>query len=161
MIISACTIDFRPTLTYQLVHISWLAAATFDLFLRCVWCIILLEKESTVVSSGVRDVTLVTHLFPLGWVFAIFRNQTWYCGAPPWARMSCEKMGFYLQGQGHSVGFYNQNMTVSTISFISSEPVSFATKLNLSVDHRKQNVQWKCWIAVFKVNVTAKVKSFS
>ena len=23
-------------------HISWLAAATFDLFLRCVWCIILL-----------------------------------------------------------------------------------------------------------------------
>ena len=29
--------------------------------------------------------------------------------------MSCEKMGFYLQGQGHSVGLYNQNMTVSTI----------------------------------------------
>ena len=47
--------------------------------------------------------------------------------------MSCEKMGFYLQGQGHSVGLYNQNMTVSTISFI-----SFATKLNLSVDHHKQ-----------------------
>ena len=23
--------------------------------------------------------------------------------------------GFYLQGQGHSVGLYNQNMTVSTI----------------------------------------------
>ena len=33
------------------------------------------------------------------------------------------KMGFYLQGQGHSVGLYNQNMTVSTISFISSKPV--------------------------------------
>ena len=31
-------------------------------------------------------------------------------------------------------------MTVSTISFISSKPVSFfATKLNLSVDHHKQN----------------------
>ena len=26
------------------VHISWLVAARFDLFLRCVWCIILLEK---------------------------------------------------------------------------------------------------------------------
>ena len=33
-----------------------------------------------------------------------------------------KKMGFYLQGQG--VGLYNQNMTVSTISFISSKPVS-------------------------------------
>ena len=26
-----------------------------------------------------------------------------------------KKMGFYLQGQGHSVDLYNQNMTVSTI----------------------------------------------
>ena len=35
------------------------------------------------------------------------------------------KMGFYLQGQGHSVGLYNQNMTVSIIlSLISSKPVS-------------------------------------
>ena len=34
------------------------------------------------------------------------------------------KMGFYLQGQGHSVGLYNQNMMVPTISFISSKPVS-------------------------------------
>ena len=34
------------------------------------------------------------------------------------------KMGFCLQGQGHSVGLSNQNMTVSTISFISSKPVS-------------------------------------
>ena len=38
--------------------------------------------------------------------------------------MSCEKMGFYLQGQGHSVGLYDQNMTVSTLSFTSSKPVS-------------------------------------
>ena len=78
------------------------------------------------VSSGVRDVTLVTHIcsHSAECLFAIFCNQTWYCGAPPWARMSCEKMGFYLQGQGHSVGLYNQNMTVSTISFISSKPVS-------------------------------------
>ena len=53
--------------------------------------------------------------------------------------MSCEKMGFYFQGQGHSVGLYNQNMTVSTISFISSKTSEpFATKLNLSVDHHKE-----------------------
>ena len=56
-----------------------------------------------------------------------------------------------------------ENMTISTIPYISSKPVSlFATKLNLMVDHHKQrSVQWICWIAVFKVNVTAKVKSFS
>ena len=38
--------------------------------------------------------------------------------------MSFEKMGFYLQGKGNTVGLYNQNVTVSTISFISSKPVS-------------------------------------
>ena len=35
-----------------------------------------------------------------------------------------KKIGFYLQGQGHSVGLYNQNMMVSTISFISSKPMN-------------------------------------
>ena len=61
-----------------------------------------------------------------------------------------KKMGFYLQGQGHIVGLYNQNKTVSTISF-TSEP--FATKLNLNVDHHKQrSVQWKCWIAVWSLS---------
>ena len=76
-------------------------------------------------SSGVRDVTLVTHIcsHSAECLFATFCNQTWYCSAPQ-AGMSCEKMGFYLQGQGHSEVLYNQNMTVSTISFISSKPVS-------------------------------------
>ena len=40
--------------------------------------------------------------------------------------MSCAKMGFYLQGQGHSVGLYNQNIMVSTISFISSKTMSLS-----------------------------------
>ena len=36
------------------------------------------------------------------------------------------------------------------------------TKLNLMADHHKQrNVQWKYWIVVFKVKVTAKVKHFN
>ena len=123
-IISASTIDFLPTLTW--VHISWLAAATFDLFLRCVWRVILLEKGKHCGVFRGEDVTLVTHIcsHSAECLFAIFCNQTWYCGAPPWAGMSCEKMGVYLQGQGHRVGLYNQNMTVSTISFISSKPVS-------------------------------------
>ena len=52
------------------VHISWLAAATFDLFLCCVWCIILLQKGKhcgVFRSEGcnARD----TYLFTLGWVF--------------------------------------------------------------------------------------------
>ena len=76
------------------------------------------------VSSGVRDVTLMTHVcsHSAECLFATFCNQTWYCGAPPRAGMSCEKMGFCRQG--HSMGLYNQNKTVSTISFISSKPVS-------------------------------------
>ena len=53
-----------------------------------------------------------------------FCNQTWYCGAPPRVRMSCEKMGSCLQDQGHSVSLYDQNKTVSTIYFISSKPMS-------------------------------------
>ena len=53
--------------------------------------------------------------------------------------MSCEKMGFYLQGQGHNVGLHDQNMPVSTISFISSKPVSLLqpnlkVSVNVSLD---------------------------
>ena len=111
IIISARTIDFWPPLTPGTDHISWLVAATFDLSLRCVWCIILLEKGKYCgVFRGEGCNTCDTYLFPLGWVFAIFCKQTWYCGAPPWAGMSCEKKGFSLQGQGHSVGLYNQNI---------------------------------------------------
>ena len=121
IIISACTIDFRPTLTYESTSDD-LSAATFDLFLRRVWCIIWLQKGKHCGVFRGRDVTLCSHSAEC--FFAAFCNQTWYCGAPPWAGMSCKKMGFYLQGQGHSVGLYNQNMTVSAISFISSKPVS-------------------------------------
>ena len=78
------------------------------------------------VSSGVRDVTLVTHIcsHSAECLFAIFCNQTWYCVHHHEPECHAKKMGFYLQGQGHSVGLYNQNMTVSTVSFISSKPVS-------------------------------------
>ena len=125
IIISACTIDFRPTLTYQSTSAD-LRQQRFTSF--CAVCGVLFDykRESTVVSSGVRDVTLVTHIcsHSAECLYATFCNQTGYCGAPPWAGMSCEKMGSYLQGQGHSVSLYNQNMMVSTISFISSKQVS-------------------------------------
>ena len=125
IIISASTIDFRPILTYE--------STSADLWQQrwtsfCTVCGVLFDykRESTVVSSEERDVTLVTHIcsHSAECLYATFCNQTWYCGAPPWARMSCKKMISYFQGQGHSVGLYHQNMTVSTISFISSKPVS-------------------------------------
>ena len=62
-----------------------------------------------------------------------------------------------------TVGLYNQNMTVSTVSFISSKPVSLLQpnsiwmQIIISKEVSSENV----WIAVFKVNVTAKVKSFT
>ena len=151
IIISASTIDFRPTLKYKSTSAD-LQQQCLTSFCAVCGVLFYYKRESTVVSSGVRDVTLMTHIcsHSAECLYATFSNQTWYCGAPPWAGMSCEKMGFYLQVQGHSVSLYNHT----------SE--SFATKLNLMVDHHKQRrVQWKYWIVVFKVNVTAKVKSFS
>ena len=69
-----------------------------------------------------------------------------------------KKLGFYLQGQGHSVGLYNQNEIVSTISFIISKPVSFPTRLNLMVDRHKQrseNIGLLCSRSVSaKVNIS-------
>ena len=123
IIISACTIDFRPTLTYQSKSAD-LRQQRLTSFCAVCGVLFYYKRESTVVSSGVRDVTLVTHIcsHSAECLFAIFCNQTWYCGAPPWAGMSREKMWFHLQG--HSVGLYNQNTTVSTISFINSKPES-------------------------------------
>ena len=119
------TIDFWPTLMYESTSAD-LRQQRLTSFCAVCGVLFYYKGESTVVSSWVRDVTLVTHIcsHSAECLYATFCNQTWYCGAPPWAGMSCEKMGFYLQGQGHSVGLYNQNMTVSTISFISSKPVS-------------------------------------
>ena len=133
--ISASTIDFQPTLTYeststdlQQQHLTSFCVVYGVLF------------ESTAASSGVMDVMLVTNICSQSaeCLYPTFCNQTWYCGAPPWAGMSCEKMWFYLQGQGYSVGLYNQNMTVSTISFTSCKPESFATKLNSSSSETKK-----------------------
>ena len=123
--ISVSTIDFRPTLTYESTS-AHLRRQRLTSFYAVCGVLFDYKRKSTVVSSGVRDVTFVIHIcsYSAECVFAIFCNQTWYCGASPWAGMSCEKMGFYLQGQGHSVGLYNQNMTVSIISFTSSKPLS-------------------------------------
>ena len=42
----------------------------------------------------------------------------------------------YLQGQGHSEGLYNHDITVSSIS--SELMILFATEPSLSVDHHKK-----------------------
>ena len=57
-------------LTYIWVHISWLAAATFDLFLCCVWCIIWLQEgKHCGVFRAEGCNALDKYLFPVSWVF--------------------------------------------------------------------------------------------
>ena len=117
IIISACT-HWLSTYHNIPVHVSCLAAAKFDLFLRCVWCIILLEKgKHCGVFRGEGYNASDTYLFPLVLVFVCNLskpNLVLWCTTMSWNVM-WKKMGFYLQSQGHSVGLYNQNMTVSTI----------------------------------------------
>ena len=76
------------------------------------------------VSSGVRDVTLVTHICSDSCVCLqsfvtkpgiVMHHLEPECHAKKWDSTFKVKV---------SVGLYNQNMTVSTISFISSKPVS-------------------------------------
>ena len=74
------------------------------------------------VSSGVRDVTLVTHICSHSAECLLFSIKKKQLNLVLWCTTKSRnvmrnKMGFYLQGQGHSVGLYNQNMTVSTIFY--------------------------------------------
>ena len=80
--ISVSTIDFRPTLTYESTsaHLWQQRLTSF-----CAVCGVLFDykTESTVVSSGVRDVTLMTHICyqSAECMYATLCNQTWYCSA--------------------------------------------------------------------------------
>ena len=91
--ISVSSIDFRATLTYESTsadlrqqHLTSFCAVYSVLFDYI--------RKSTVVSSGVRDVTLVTNICSQSaeCLYATFCNQTWYCGAIPWAGMSRKKI---------------------------------------------------------------------
>ena len=60
-----------------------------------------------------------------------------------------------FEGQGHSKGWYDQSMTVSTVSselLILLLPNSVWKYIIIS-----QNVLWRNWIVIFKVKVTTKV----
>ena len=106
--ISASTIGFRPTLTYESTSAD-LRQQRLTSFCA-VWCIIWLQKGKYCdVFRGEGCNARDKYLFPV--FVTTFCIQTWHCGALPWAWMTCEKMGFYLQGQGHSVGSCSQNMT--------------------------------------------------
>ena len=97
-IIYACTIDFRPTLTYQSTSAN-LQQQHLTSFSTVCGVLFHYKRESTVVSSGVRDVMLVTHFCShlAECLYATFCNQTWYCGAPPCARISCRKMDSFFK----------------------------------------------------------------
>ena len=67
-----------------------------------------------------------------------------------------EKVVCYLQGQGHSEGSYNQNMTLYYI-FLFADP--FTNGLSLMVTHHKPEcLVKKSGFTVFKVKATAKVQ---
>ena len=90
--ISVSTIDFRPTLTNESTSADlWQQHLTS--FCTVYGVLFDYKRESIVVSSGVRHVTLVTNICSQSaeCLYATFCNQTWCCGAPPWARMSCKK----------------------------------------------------------------------
>ena len=119
--ISASTIDFQPTLTY--------VSASADLRQQCLtsFCTVCgvffdYKRENTVVSSGVRDVTLMTNICSQSaeCLYTTFCNQMLVHHHEP----KCRAKKLCLQGQGHSVGLNNQNLMVSIISFISSKPMS-------------------------------------
>ena len=76
-IISACTIDFRPTLTYQSTSAD-LQQQRLTSFCAVCGVLFYYKRESTVVSSGLRDVTLVTHIcsHSAECLYETFRNQT-------------------------------------------------------------------------------------
>ena len=82
----------------------------------------------------------------------IFYYQTCYCDTLSWA-IDClsKRLVCCLQGQGHSEGSYNQNMTFWYI-FWTSYP--FATKLGLVAHHHKLD----CLVRRFDYSVVVKVK---
>ena len=61
---------------------------------------------------------------------------TWFASTSFFAGLSCEKIWLLCcgQGQGHSEGWYDQNMTLSTIFWTID---SLATKLGLMIYHHK------------------------
>ena len=113
--ISASTIDFRPTLTYESTsadlwqqHLPPLPPF-FLLFFFTVYFMCMVydyKRKSTVVSSGVRDVTHLTHICSRSadclvlWCTIMSSNVMRKNNNSNW--------DFYLQGQG----LHNQNMTV-------------------------------------------------
>ena len=75
--------------------------------------------------------------------------------------MEChsEKLVHYLQGQDYIKGLYNQNMTVSSVSF--KLLVHLQPNLVWWYSIISQSVLWKNGITAFKVKVTAKVQNVS
>ena len=63
----------------------------------------------------------------------------------------------YFQGQDHSKGLYDQNMTVPTVS--SKFLILLLQNLVLQCIIISQSVLWRNWIVVFRIKVTAKFQN--
>ena len=80
-------------------------------------------------------------------------NLVWWC-----IIMSRRIMWKDVSGQGHVEGSYNQNRTVSTISF--ELLILLQPNLGWWYVIKSLSVSWKDWITLFKVKVTAMVSEF-
>ena len=90
-----------------------------------------------------------------GWYLLNCRTffcKIWHCDAALCARVSCgKKLVCYVQGQGHSKGSCDQNMTISIVSselLIPWQPNMVWWYIIIS-----QSVLWKKWMTAFKVKV--------
>ena len=70
-----------------------------------------------------------------------------------------KKLVHCLQCQGHSMGFCNQTITISTVS--SKLPVHLQSNLVLIIQHHKLECSVEKLNSAFKVKVAAKVQNIS
>ena len=134
MVYFQCVSRYRDLFTTETKELSWYMA-TFS-FVLIAWLMILEYemRNSNFFRCGLHGVLKWcksrAHERTISYSTIDFRHTLTYESTSANLRQQCltifftVRSGFYLQGQGHSQGLYNQNMTVSAISFISSKPAS-------------------------------------
>ena len=93
---------FRPLSDFVIPHVKMLGWGILESLCPCVHLFVYLSGFVQKVSSEQLNL-----LYP---------NLIWWCIVQRWCH--AQESGCYLQGQGHNKGFYNHNMTVSTISML-------------------------------------------
>ena len=90
---------------------------------------------------------------------SLLLNLVWWSSMLSQGVMQREKKVFCLQGQGHSKGLYDQNMTLSAIS--SELLIPWQPNLVWWYDIISQSVLWEKLITAFKIKVAVKGQNVS